>query len=102
MKVHGSWLAGCERRFVDVFTKLRALQQVDFSKIVLLDLDVIVVRDIGELFSFETPAALFRGSYPSAAGAKRAGETYFSKATGDLQGGVNAGVMVLQPDLERC
>ena len=72
-----------------VFTKLRAFELVEFEKIVLLDLDILILRDVDDLFCFETPAAVFRGhdneqgpgSVPSKNG----------------KSGINAGVMVLQP-----
>ena len=97
VEVHPNRIRLTEQRFTRVFTKLRALEQTDFSKIVLLDLDIVVARAVDELFAFSPPAALFRGNTPSRAGSQRSGETLFSKKTGAQQGGINAGVMVLQP-----
>ena len=67
-------------RFADVFTKLRALEQTEFSKVVLIDLDTIVVQSIDELFGYTAPSALFRGNEYAAAGTKRAGKTLFNRA----------------------
>ena len=100
MTVHESRLQGSDKRFADVFTKLRALEQIDFSKVILMDLDTIVVQSIDELFGYAAPSALFRGNGCAAAGTKRAGETLFNKNTGIPEGGINAGVMVLAPSSE--
>ena len=61
---HESWFGRCERRFRGTFTKLRALELVEFRKIMIMDLDMIVtkVRDLDSLFGYETPAACFRGN----------------------------------------
>ena len=79
VEVHPNRIRLTEQRFTRVFTKLRALEQTDFSKIVLLDLDIVVARAVDELFAFSPPAALFRGNTPSRAGSQRSGETFFSK-----------------------
>ena len=97
MKVHRSRLQGSDRRFADVFTKVRALEQTEFSKVILMDLDTIVVQSIDELFGYAAPSALFRGNGDAAAGIKRAGNTLFNKSTGAAQGGINSGVLVLEP-----
>ena len=105
MKVHESRLKGSDKRFAGVFTKLRALEQTEFSKVILMDLDTIVVQSIDELFGYTAPSALFRGNEYAAAGTKRAGETLFNKGTGSPRGGINAGVMLLAPsseDFQQC
>ena len=90
MRVHESRLKGSDKRFAGVFTKLRALEQTDFSKVILMDLDTIVVQSIDELFGYAAPSALFRGNGCAAAGTKRAGKTLFNKDTGSPRGGINA------------
>ena len=53
-------------------------------------------RSIDELFAFQAPSALFRGnSDRGAAGSTRCAQTLFNKKTGEAQGGINAGVIVL-------
>lgn len=44
-------------RFRSVFTKLRAWEQVDFAKIVLLDADLITLQNVDELFERPSIAA---------------------------------------------
>eukprot|EP00927_Polykrikos_kofoidii_P000990 TRINITY_DN10362_c0_g1_i1.p1 TRINITY_DN10362_c0_g1~~TRINITY_DN10362_c0_g1_i1.p1 ORF type:complete len:1105 (-),score=146.40 TRINITY_DN10362_c0_g1_i1:159-3473(-) len=99
VKVNPSRLDRCEERFHDVFTKLRALELTEFAKIVVLDLDILVRRNIDDLFAFEAPAAVFRGNANVPDGQKRRGETLF-KRNGERRGGINAGVMVLEPSQE--
>ena len=48
-------------RFLSVFTKLRALEQVDFEKVLFLDLDILVRGNLRELFELRAPAAMKRG-----------------------------------------
>ncbi len=44
-------------RFANTFTKLRAFGLTEFSKVVLLDADTIVIENIDELFERPAPAA---------------------------------------------
>jgi len=90
MDVHRSRLQRSDQRFADVFTKLRALEQTGFSKVILMDLDTIVVQSIDKLFGYAAPSALFRGNGDAAAGTKLAGSTIFNKTTSAAQGGINA------------
>lgn len=102
-------------RFIDVFTKLRALQLDDFDKVLLLDLDILV-RDgcapggnIDSLFSLKPPAAMKRGDPVPQHGE----EVPYSKLWGhptrrrgdelpphQQASGINAGVMLFRPDRE--
>ena len=49
------------------------------------------------MFAFKAPSALPRGNFTSAAGSTRKGDTLFDRKTGLPQGGINAGVIVLEP-----
>ena len=64
---HESWFGRCESRFRGTFTKLRALELVEFRENMIMDLDMIVtkVRCVENLFMSETPAACFRGDRKS-------------------------------------
>ena len=48
-------------RFLSVFTKLRALEQIDYDKVLFLDLDILIRGNLGELFQLRAPAAMKRG-----------------------------------------
>lgn len=94
-------------RFDKVFTKLRVLQLVDFAKVLLLDIDLVVLANIDELFELRAPAALRRGMndtrWPLKTGDPIDGRAFFSgrdstKWSWGQGTGINAGVMLLQPN----
>lgn len=93
-------------RFAKVFTKLRVFELVEYSKVLLLDADLLVVQSIDDLFELRAPAAMARG--PRAKyqeGARIDGRYFFGGhypggwSWGQF-GGINAGVMLLKPSLE--
>ena len=49
-------------RFEHVFTKLRALGLVEFEKILMMDIDLLVTSNIDDLFQMRAPAAMKRGT----------------------------------------
>eukprot|EP00931_Biecheleriopsis_adriatica_P067057 TRINITY_DN41262_c0_g1_i1.p1 TRINITY_DN41262_c0_g1~~TRINITY_DN41262_c0_g1_i1.p1 ORF type:complete len:351 (-),score=78.15 TRINITY_DN41262_c0_g1_i1:193-1245(-) len=110
-------------RFIDVFTKLRALELDDFEKVLLLDLDILIregsaplehclkngsaSEGLASLFNLKPPAAMKRGD-PSP---EHGEEVVYSrlwahptrrKSDGlpphQQASGINAGVMLLKPD----
>ena len=89
--------------FDGVFTKLAAWKLEEYSKVILLDLDIIPLKPLDELFDLPCPAAMVRGQGQRQHGAKVDGSDFF--ATEDYQdypwgqaGGINAGLILLQPD----
>jgi lipopolysaccharide biosynthesis glycosyltransferase len=91
-----------QTRFRDVFTKLQALSLTEYDKILLLDLDMIVCRNIDHLFKLQPPAAcLKRFDYPYG---KKIPSVMICKTNPDgkkeLTGSINAGLMLLKPDLK--
>ncbi|CAK9051896.1 unnamed protein product [Durusdinium trenchii] len=98
-----------ESRFFKVFTKLRALEQVDFEKVLVMDIDLLVLSSVDKLFELPAPAALKRGmnrgKWPYKHGDDIDGTTFFSGSEPDKthswgQGtGINAGVMLLAPNM---
>eukprot|EP00419_Tripos_fusus_P054139 CAMPEP_0172810968 /NCGR_PEP_ID=MMETSP1075-20121228/9129_1 /TAXON_ID=2916 /ORGANISM="Ceratium fusus, Strain PA161109" /LENGTH=990 /DNA_ID=CAMNT_0013650353 /DNA_START=71 /DNA_END=3041 /DNA_ORIENTATION=+ len=102
------YLEGCPKlykeynksRFKSVFTKLQALTCTDFSKVLMLDLDMLVRSNLDELFSLRAPAALRRSSgreQPPHGGTFSAEDMWHANRT-DMSSGINAGVMLLEPD----
>jgi len=80
----------------DVFTKLYVLSLEQYDKILLLDLDMIVAKNIDHLFRLEAPAACIKHYYVP----------YGQKIPSDLicdgdklVGSINAGLILLKPDL---
>ena len=98
VEVHPSRTESCEERFKGVFTKLRAWDLEEYDKAVLLDIDMLVLKNIDDLFGWETPAAVFRGhENEDAPGSSKTGDQYFSREGDRGKGGINAGVIVLRP-----
>lgn len=100
-------------RFVDVFTKLRALQMTDLQKVLLLDLDLLVRapalggRGLECAFELPAPAAMKRGSPVPVHGERVPYQAIWehpSRREGDelpphqQASGINAGVVLLEPD----
>lgn len=94
-------------RFAKVFTKLRGLEMVDFEKVLMMDVDLLVRGSIDHLFDLDAPAASLRGRFkesPVPHGSQLDGSTFFSGQKNDPewswgQGtGINAGVMLWRPD----
>ncbi|OAX44738.1 nucleotide-diphospho-sugar transferase [Rhizopogon vinicolor AM-OR11-026] len=48
-------LSSHDTRFTDTWTKLRAFELVEFERVILLDADMIVMRNMDELFDIEMP-----------------------------------------------
>ena len=94
-------------RFDGVFTKLHVLRLTEYTKILLLDLDIAVMSCPDELFALKAPAAMHRGIMGSPHNTPIDGRTFFvgepQGTESDWQtwgqaGGINAGVMLLMPD----
>ena len=91
-----------ESRFVNTFTKFDALALEQFEKVVLLDCDLLVRKEVDSLFDRAVPSACKRdasGDYPDCALISPE-EFYRWPLESYNTGGINAGVIVLQPDRE--
>lgn len=82
-------------RFRDVFTKLEALSLIQYDKIILLDLDMIICKNMDHLFKLAPPAACLK-KYNPAYGVIIPSEMICSNSR--LVGSINAGLMLLKPD----
>lgn len=96
-------------RFAKVFTKLRGLQLVEFAKVLIMDIDLLVTSNIDELFELTAPAACRRGMnqgrWPLKTGTPIDGRQFFmgqdpTKWSWGQGTGINAGVMLWQPDAD--
>ena len=97
-------------RFDKVFTKLRALELVEYDKVLVMDIDLLVMSNIDDLFDLSAPAAMKRGMQWGRNrynhGDKIEGSTFFAGLEPGMQHswgqgtGINAGVMLWKPDLE--
>jgi len=95
-------------RFEKVFTKLQAMRLVEFEKVLMMDIDLLVTTNIDNLFQLPAPAAMARGMNNWWRGYKHGcpidGRSFFGgggkgKYNSWCQGtGINAGVMLWQPN----
>ena len=99
--------SGPGTRFTHVFTKLHVLTLLEYEKVLLLDLDVVVFHCLDELFDLNQPAAMHRTVAGAWHGMRIDGRCFFVgegiEPGSDVyewgQGsGINAGVMLLRPD----
>jgi len=97
MKIDTNIIANHDKsRFRDVFTKLQALKLVQYEKILLHDIDLLFIKNVDDLFDLITPAAMIRHHI------LRHGQRVDKKLimrNGKQIGGINAGVMLLRPDM---
>ena len=94
-------------RFYGVFNKLHVLGLVNYEKVLMLDLDLVIIKCPDELFELKAPAAMSRSVASKPHGSKLNGRHFFlgeHVVDGhNLQpwcqgGGINAGVMLFSPD----
>ena len=97
VKVDPSIFLEEDTRFRDVFTKLEALALIQYEKIILLDLDMIVARNIDHLFKLAPPAACIKRYYIPY-GKKIPPNMICCESK--LTGSINAGLMLLKPDTD--
>lgn len=90
--------------FDGVFTKLQAWTLEDFAKVLLLDLDIIPLKPLDDLFNLRCPAAMVRGQGENTHGEEVDGSRFFGGEDNKdypwgQQGGINAGLILLQPEV---
>lgn len=89
-------------RFCGVFTKLHALALVEYEKVLMMDIDLVVFDNIDDLFNLRAPAAMWRGKCQDLRyhGHAIDGRCFFGGPDDDWgqMGGINAGVMLFAPD----
>lgn len=83
-------------RFGNVFTKLECLALTQYDKIILLDLDMIVSKNMDHLFKLNAPAACLKRNYIPYG--KIIPTNMICLGT-KLVGSINAGLMLLKPDI---
>lgn len=86
-----------ETRFRDVFTKLQVLSLIEYDKIILFDLDMIVFKNLDHVFKLKAPAAVIKKR--DLQYGERMPKWMICKE-GKMVGSVNAGLMLLKPDLK--
>lgn len=82
-------------RFKHVFTKLEALNFVEYAKIIFLDIDMLITRNIDELFGLPTPAATC--IYHKLKHSQLIPKKYMVRGPYKSAYGINAGLMIFEP-----
>lgn len=93
-------------RFRGVFTKLHVMALYEYEKVLCMDIDTLVIRNMDGLFDLEAPAATGRGAQDTYQhGDPLDGSSFFrggvrgnAKASWGQCWGINAGVMLLSPN----
>lgn len=73
------------------YTKWNALNLTQYDKILLLDADVIAVRNIDDVFDFDTPAGIFSSPHSEEATSHSIGSKHNKKGPTDYYGKVRVG-----------
>lgn len=87
-----------DTRFSQVFTKLACLSLIQYDKIILLDLDMIICKNMDHLFELKPPAACVKHHYVPY-GKVVPKQMICDSSKRKLVGSINAGLMLLKPDL---
>ena len=92
-------------RFNGVFTKLWALTLVQYEKVMLLDIDLVIFESPDELFDLKAPAAMRRGPRGSEHGERMHTRSWFGGQNEygwpwGQYGGINAGLLLLKPNMK--
>lgn len=102
--IHGSHMLGSMDHggWHGVFTKLHLFSLVEYAQVLFLDLDVLILHNLDEIFAIEPPAATLKGSWQPLHGERIDGRSFFPEKGiwNEPHGGINAGVMLLEPDAE--
>jgi lipopolysaccharide biosynthesis glycosyltransferase len=99
-----SYLRGCDtlgdmRRWSGVFTKFRLFGLTEYKKVLFLDLDMLILENIDELFDLDPPAAMMKGRRNPEHGEPINGRLFFpGDYWNEPHGGINAGLMLLEPN----
>ena len=98
LECQGLYNGSQKNRFAGTFTKLHAIALEEFYKVLLLDADVIIRRNVDHLFNRACPAALRRDAAANTAdGECIDSRRFYGGGKNKVSGGINAGVMLLKP-----
>lgn len=86
-------------RFEEVFTKLQALTLEQYDKILLLDSDMYILKNMDHLFEIQAPAGLFRSldMKDKPILGNKIDPKFIKIKGGKIHGIVNAGLLLLEP-----
>jgi lipopolysaccharide biosynthesis glycosyltransferase len=81
-------------RFKEIFTKLQALN-LNYEKILMLDLDMFILHNLDHLFELNAPAAMIRSK--DLPFGEKIPSRFIKQGEDKIYGGINAGLMLLEP-----
>lgn len=97
--LHGCSALGNMRTWHGIFTKLRLFSLTEYKRVLFLDLDMLILQSLDGLFNLQPPAAMLKGLWQPAHGQEIDGAMFFpTEQWNEPHGGINAGVMLLEPD----
>jgi len=85
-----------DSRFSQIFTKMHLFNLDQYEKVLMLDIDIIVLHNLDHLFELSAPAAHYRNEILDHGSKVPTGRIYLKK--GIVQNGINAGTMLLEPN----
>jgi len=89
------------RKWSGVFTKFRLFGLTEYKKVLFLDLDMLILKNLDELFDLEPPAAMMKGRRNPYHGEPIDGSLFFpGDVWNEPHGGINAGLMLLEPNAQ--
>ena len=93
---HPSNFVKDDTRFTQVFTKLHLFNLTEYDKVLMLDVDIFIIQNIDHLFELPTPSAHYRNK--KLEHGKQISTDLIRIDNNRINGGVNAGTMLLKPD----
>ena len=93
---HPSNFVKDDTRFTQVFTKLHLYNLTEYDKVLMLDVDIFITQNIDHLFKLPAPSAHYRNKKLEHGKKIPSNLIYIDK--GRINGGVNAGTMLLKPN----
>lgn len=93
-------LSNRNSRFQNIFTKLRAFEFEEYEKIMLIDIDMFVLKNMDHLFELDAPAASSRKENIKHGEKIDPNSIYIDKKQNRVRGSINAGLMLLEPGKE--
>lgn len=84
-------------RFKDVFTKMQMFKLIQYDKIMMLDTDMLILKNMDHLFNLPSPAA--SSSRITIKHGQIISKDRIIK-DGKIVGRINAGLMILKPDIK--
>lgn len=84
-------------RFSRIFTKLRLFELTTYDKVLFLDIDMFVIKNMDHLFNLTAPAGMLNGEYPLKTGDLISADN-IKIINGRVKRNINAGTLLIKPN----